>query len=121
MSQKQCAFCGKKIYGRSDKKYCDHLCRSSYHNQLLSDSQKQYRKTHQLLQRNHAILKSFSEPKVSKTALDERGFLFGYCSRVLHENGKTIYFCYDIGYVQSENNYFAVISKETIGNEGTAG
>lgn len=30
--KKHCCRCGKKVIGRTDKKFCDALCKNTYHN-----------------------------------------------------------------------------------------
>lgn len=43
--------------------------------------------------------------------LVDMGFKFDHCTNIVKEDDKTCIFCYDVGYVPLENNYFAVISK----------
>ncbi len=59
---KVCIACGKILEGRSDKKFCDPYCKSSYHYQKsLEDAPKFYNKVDNQLKQNRRILKSFNK------------------------------------------------------------
>jgi hypothetical protein len=111
VKQAGCLYCEKKLKGRSDKKFCDYLCRSAHYNRLYADSNNLLRRTHRLLKKNRRILKDLDKEKVSYSELANLGFQFDHCTNVVQESAQTYFFCYDIGYVRLENNYFAVVSK----------
>ena len=109
-----CLACGKQLRGRSDKKYCDYLCRNIYHNQRNGIEAEYCRRVNQILRNNYEILRvmiKHSKEKVEPTELTQRGFNFQFFTNVSKlRGGKTCYFCYDLGYLPSENGYFALKS-----------
>ncbi len=101
---KLCLTCNKPIKGRTDKKYCDDLCRNSHNNQMHSNSNIYMRQINRLLQKNRHILadilpETSSFAKTSQVELLERGFLFKYNThQVINKKGILYHFCYDYGY-----------------------
>lgn len=70
------------------------------------------RRINRVLKQNRKILQEVKQYPIRYEDLVKRGFRFGHCTNVVQEEDKTCYFCYDIGYVPLENNYFAVVSSE---------
>ncbi len=109
-----CLSCGKTLKGRSDKKYCNYLCRNAYHNQRNCVETVYHRRVNQILRRNYDILNSIlemSKEKVEPSDLAQRGFNFQFFTSVSKmAGGRTCYFCYDLGYLPVENGYFALKS-----------
>ncbi len=74
-----CLFCGATLYGRSDKKYCDDLCRNNHHRKNDEGTLMIVKKVNGMLSRNREILKSLSKSNrtlVGKCELQNRGFDF---------------------------------------------
>lgn len=117
MKNQECVACGDKLIGRLDKKYCSDHCRSVYNNRLNSDQTKFVRNINNMLRRNRRILKQLN-PKGKSTVhrddLLKSGFNFSYFTNVyVTKAGKTYCFCYDQGYLSLENDYFALVHKQT--------
>lgn len=111
--------CGLAVKGRSDKKFCDDGCRSSYNNKANSNSSAFMKKINSVLRRNRLILQEFNpngKASVSKKNLQKLGFNFDYyTSTFTNKDGKTYYFCYEHGYMPKEDNYcFLVIKQERL-------
>lgn len=61
-SKKVCLTCNKELKGRSDKKFCDLHCKSSYHYQKsLNDTPRFYNKVDNQLKLNRKILKQYNK------------------------------------------------------------
>ena len=57
-----CLACNKKLEGRSDKKFCDLYCKSSFHyKKSLEEAPRFYNKVDNQLKLNRRILKSFNK------------------------------------------------------------
>lgn len=108
----RCLECGNPVHGRSDKKFCDDLCRGRYHASKTRTSRRVKMKITATLNRNYEILASLVAKGV-RTAnvheLDIMGFnrscVTGhYRSR----NGHEQYSCFDIIYYQSSSKIFNI-------------
>ncbi len=106
-----CRACSDVIRGRSDKRFCDDLCRNKYHNQTrkrpaLSDDA---RFIQRVLTRNHrslcTLLRGRSKCLVHRDALIRIGFVFGVHShRQLDRSGVESIYCLDYGYRFLDDN-----------------
>ena len=57
-----CLSCGKKLEGRSDKKFCDPYCKSSFHyRKSLEEEPRFYNKVDNQLRSNRKILKYYNK------------------------------------------------------------
>lgn len=57
-----CKSCGKELEGRSDKKFCDPYCKSSYHYQRgITESPRFYNKVDNQLKLNRRLLKNYNK------------------------------------------------------------
>jgi hypothetical protein len=112
-----CLACGDVLRGRSDKKFCNDYCRSSYNNKLKDGSYKTIRNINNVLAKNRRILASLlpeneRSRKVSPEKLAQLGFQFNYQTQVYPAgNGKTYFFCYDYGYLKLESGSYLVVRK----------
>ena len=110
-----CLECGEPIVGRADKKFCDDSCRSNYHNKTREDSVDLIRNVNYKLRKNRKILEELNPKGKSKTtakALLKRGFDFSYVtSYYTTKAGKTYYFVYEQGYLELDNNEYALVVK----------
>jgi hypothetical protein len=112
-----CEHCGEKILGRSDKRFCSDYCRNSQHNLENRDNSNYMRKVNNLLRKNRRILAKFNpngKAKILGTALMEEGFNFAYFTNIYEtKKGGKYYFCYDQGYIQIEDGYYALVVRES--------
>lgn len=119
METKKCIECGESVKGRRDKKFCSDQCRTAYYNRQNSDQSKFMTNINNILRKNRRILASFNPEgttKISKTDLLDEGFKFAYfTNEYVTKTGKVYRFCYEQGYLQLEDNLFAlVIRKEYV-------
>ena len=116
MEERQCLECGKPVYGRIDKKFCDDQCRNTFNNKQNSDSNNYVRNVHNVLRRNRRILEELNpngKSKTTRSKLTERGFDFNYhTTTYTTKAGATYYFCYEYGYLPIEGDYFALVKKQ---------
>ena len=115
---KQCMYCKKGIYGRTDKKFCNSYCRSSYHKTMVTADVNYVRRINYHLQKNRKILAAaFSACKqakqVSSKELFIQGFSFAYYTHQQEkENRETYLYCYDYGYRIVDNNKVTIVQEE---------
>ncbi len=113
-----CQYCGKPVRGRSDKKFCDDYCRNNFNNQLKSKTTNLVRNINNAMMKNRRILEHlFTEgeemAKVKKDKLIEKGFQFKYMThQYVNKKGNTYFFCYDIGYLPLENDWFLLVKQK---------
>ena len=110
-----CTYCKRKLKGRSDKKFCDIHCRNAHHNARNKCHQQRYRQTHRILYKNRYILYQLlmcsKLKEVHLSTLKLMGFNFNYHTQSKQTTkGQTVFFCYDLGYLHLENNYFALLA-----------
>jgi YHS domain-containing protein len=114
--QRKCLECGDTIEGRIDKKFCSDQCRNYYNNKLNSDSINYVRKVNNVLRKNRRILTNLNpsgKNKVTKGQLAKEGFEFDYFTNIYQtKQGKTYYFCYEQGYLQLEDDWYALVVKQ---------
>ena len=116
---KFCRDCGSALNGRSDKKFCDDGCRTSYHNQQNSEKLRDVNYINRVLKRNLRILSTLNPG--SKTTLDARILhesglnLYFYTHIYTVPNGKTYKFCYNQGYTLLKEDKYQLIKKEFLG------
>jgi hypothetical protein len=119
MEKKICLDCGESIKGRSDKKFCNDICRNSYNNKLNSDTNNLVRNVNNTLRKNRRILEELLEGKtkltVPKQKLTGKGFDYNYFTnqRVTKE-AKSYYFCYEYGYLFLENDMVLLVKNEPL-------
>ncbi|MFN0081369.1 MAG: hypothetical protein ACKVOM_02535 [Ferruginibacter sp.] len=108
--------CKKQIEGgRSDKKFCDDVCRGIYNNELKGPANNSVRYINNALSRNRRILESFlkkdeSNIKIDRAKLVKKGFQFDYhTEQTPAKNGGTYIYCYEYGYLAIENDFILII------------
>lgn len=83
---------------------------------MNSDATDLIRNINNLLRKNRRILFNISpqgKTRVSRDELSRKGFNFNYFTNIFTtRQGKTYYFCYDMGYVELEPNWFTVVLKQ---------
>lgn len=95
-----CEECGKKIFGRADKRFCNDSCRAAFSNRKYRYENKVVHTIDRILKKNHSILKELISKGVNECSTRElflKGFNFGYFTSAdplaLH-----VMYCYEIGY-----------------------
>lgn len=115
METKNCLACDKPVKGRTDKKFCDDLCRNKYNNQLKATTNNVVRNINNALSKNRRILEELILPseemaKISKEKLLERGFQFKYVTHIYRNKKEiTYFFCYDYGYLLLGSEWCLVV------------
>lgn len=113
-----CQECGSKLFGRVDQKFCSDQCRSAYNNKLKSNTNNYVRKVNNILRKNRRILAKLNPEgktvKVKKNKLLEEGFKFRYFTNIFEtkKTKKVYHFCYDQGYLELDNDYFALVVRK---------
>jgi len=114
--KKKCLECGDEFIGRSDKKFCSDACRNSYNNKLNSDENNLVRNINNILRKNRRILKELTPngtTTIEKSKLLSKGFDLKYHTEfVKTKAGKVYFFCYEYGYLQLEENKFALVKRD---------
>ncbi len=111
-----CLECGKPLFGRIDKKYCNDGCRNAHYNRTHRVANQHIRQINRLLKKNRDILAELNPEGTAKTrrkTLQRLGFNFEYYTNVYTtKNGKTYYFCYDHGYLPLDKDFFTLVIKK---------
>ena len=114
-ANKTCMTCGRSIKGRSDKKFCDDYCRSSFNNRAQNDMHPGIRQINSILRKNRRILQELipeETAKATKERLEEKGFNFQYVTNTLtNTKGMIYFFCYEYGYLPLENDWYFLVKR----------
>jgi predicted nucleic acid-binding Zn ribbon protein len=114
--KKKCLECGDEFVGRVDKKFCSDQCRNTYNNRQNADSTNFIRNINHILRKNRKILAELNpdgKAKVHRNKLLEKGFNFNYYTNIYKTKAeKEYYFCYDMGYLAIENEYFMLFVRK---------
>jgi predicted nucleic acid-binding Zn ribbon protein len=108
-----CIYCGTKLKGRTDKKFCDDQCRNAWHNSNPNRSEAFIKKINKILRKNRSIMR-FSSPEgkttVRKDFILGLGFDFNYfTNHYTTKNNNTYHFCYDYGYLLLEDEKVLIV------------
>jgi hypothetical protein len=116
MEKKVCLDCGEVIKGRSDKKFCNDICRNSYNNKLNSDTTNYVRNVNNILRKNRRILEENLKGEtttISKQKLIDKGFNFKYyTNQIVTKNNHTYVYCYEFGYLPLEKEMILIVKKK---------
>jgi hypothetical protein len=79
--ERKCCVCDKKLFGRSDKVFCDIHCKNNYHAQLRKNTKTATATTTKILNKNYVILclllgENCRRFKIKKLQLEKDGFNF---------------------------------------------
>jgi hypothetical protein len=118
---RKCIECNEPFNGRVDKKFCSDPCRNAFNNRLNSDSNNLVRNVNNALRKNRRILEELNpsgKTSVHKSTMLEKGFDFQYFTNIYTtQKGARYFFCYEQGYLNLENDYvFLVTRQEKAGN-----
>jgi predicted nucleic acid-binding Zn ribbon protein len=113
--ERHCENCGKALFGRTDKRFCNDTCRNTFNREkTLREQIKEHEnlpEIFRIIKNNYKILKSFGtiEPgsgiaSLQKT-LKEEGIDTRYFTSIYME-GKILWkFCFERGWHENENGY----------------
>lgn len=111
-----CKECGKTLFGRIDKKFCNDGCRNSFYNRTNRVSNNFVRQINRILKKNRDILSELNPDgttKITGKKLSRLGFNFDYFTNTYTtKSGKTYFYCYDQGYLPLESDYYALVLKK---------
>lgn len=114
--QRTCPECGDKIIGRVDKKFCSDQCRNTFNNKSKGYSTSYVRKVNSILRKNRLIMESLNpngKTKVHKNKLTTKGYDFNYHTNLYTtKTGNVYYFCYEHGYLELDNDFYALVTRE---------
>ncbi len=115
--EKLCLECKRRLIGRSDKKFCEDLCRNAYHNRENSIENQNIRKVNARLRKNRRILAKISLKKTEDIERDQllmMGFNFNFFTQQVIQEGQTCVFSYDFGYMEKSSGKFDIICQSEI-------
>lgn len=107
---KNCLACNKKLEGRSDKKFCDHYCKSVYHyKKNKEDTAKTYYRIDKQLKLNRSLLKKYNQAgksTIRANTLIDKGFNPSFFTHFWkNKKGQVYLFVYEFGFLKTiENN-----------------
>lgn len=112
-ASRTCLDCGESIVGRSDKKFCNDICRNNYNNRLNSETTNYVRRVNAILRKNRRILAALNpgeKATVHKDKLSEKGFSFSYFTNTYTtQKGAVYYFCYEYGYLPLDKDFYMLV------------
>ncbi len=105
----KCLFCKKEINGRSDKKFCDVYCKSSYHyKKSKEETPSFFKKVDRHLKLNRKLLKHYNKAgksTIRATDLVEAGFNPNYFTHFWkNKKGDVYLFVYEFGFFRIKDN-----------------
>ncbi|MCU4177721.1 hypothetical protein [Carboxylicivirga sp. N1Y90] len=112
-----CLYCKELLTGRVDKKFCNPLCKSAYHNQSLTSAETYIRNINKQLRTNRSALKTAcpqGKATVRKEFLLKLGMDFKHLTHSWKSKGGNLYyFCYDYGYTPAiESGKVVIVQKQ---------
>ncbi|OEK06020.1 hypothetical protein A8C32_19525 [Flavivirga aquatica] len=104
-----CLACEKELKGRSDKKFCDLYCKSSFHyKKSLEEAPRFYNKVNNQLKLNRRILKSYNKAgkaTVRAETILDLGFNPNFFTHYWKNKKGDIYlFVYEYGFLKKREN-----------------
>jgi len=107
--QKKCNACNKLLSGRSDKKFCDSYCKSSYHYQKsIENTPNFYTRVDKQLKTNRRILKNFNragKATVRSDILIKKGFNPKFFTHYWKNKNQDVYlFVYEYGFLKKSEH-----------------
>lgn len=104
-----CLNCSTELKGRSDKKFCDPYCKSSYHyKKSIEGTDSLYSKIDRQLKHNRKILKYFNKAgkaTVRAQVMLEKGFNPKYFTHFWkNQKGDVYLFVYEYGFLKRKEN-----------------
>jgi len=105
MRQKTCVACGKELKGRSDKRFCDLHCKSTYHYRKSQEEEPRFfNKVDNQLKTNRKILKQYNKAgkaTVRSSLIIDEGFNPNFFTHYWKNNKGDVYlFVYEYGFLK---------------------
>lgn len=114
--KKKCLECQDEFIGRVDAKFCSGSCRSSFHNKTRAEGREEIKRVNAILRKNRSILADNNKSgtaRVRRSLLLAEGFNFNYLTNIyVTSKGKIYKYCYDHGYLESEEEYLTLVIKK---------
>ncbi len=109
MMERNCLYCDEPIVGRTDKIYCSHFCKSSYHYEKNKDQPSSlFKRIDNHLKLNRRLLKKYNKAGKSvirKEILIKDGFNPKYFTHYWKNSKGDVYlFCYEYGFLEKKEN-----------------
>lgn len=113
-----CLECGREVYGRTDKKFCNDSCRNKFHNRRHNEEKKIIERTLNALYRNHEYLGNLLKAGINAIDIDiaklsgfEPEIITGWRkTRSKHSECR----CFDIKYCLTERKIFRIQRMDTL-------
>ena len=116
-NKRTCPVCGDMFTGRVDKKFCSDQCRTENNNRNNKDVTNYMRNINGVLRKNRKTLETLNpkgKARVSKKHLIDKGFDFKHFTSIYTtRTGTVYYFCYEQGYLPLEDNFYALVKRDT--------
>lgn len=108
---RKCLECGREIYGRLDKKFCDENCKNRYHNQHYHSSSRLRDRIFTDLSTNHRILENLLKMGLTSVNLYDvqaLGFKPSLVTGYAKKKGYDELRCFDICYRQTPERILGI-------------
>ncbi len=119
---RSCLNCGKKLQGRSDKKYCSLECKNSFNAARRQETRSVTRDVDRILHRNREIIETImgenrNKMVIPRLELTNMGFNFDYITGIyFNKEGKMYHNLYDFAWMAfSTQDILIVRSKKQKG------
>jgi hypothetical protein len=114
---RSCRACGQSLRGRTDKKFCDDLCRNNYNNRLRAPENNYTRRVIDALRKNRHILSAqlgeLPLAKVSRERLLALGFQFRYHTHdFTNKKGSRYTYCFEYGYLTIDEEWLLLVKRD---------
>lgn len=114
---KMCELCGKRIQGRSDKKFCDDYCRNQFNNTRNLKEHTRIKQINTILRKNRKIMElvlgNEEKQKLPQEKMRLLHYDFNFHTHIYQtQTGKTYYFCYEFGYLLLDNDMLLLVKRE---------
>jgi hypothetical protein len=117
LEARKCMMCKKVLKGRTDKKFCNELCRNRYNNSQRIEKNNYVRSINAALKKNRRVLQQLLPPTektvtVDKAMLQLMGFHFLYHTHTFtNKEGKIYSYCYEYGYLRLESDRYLIVKR----------
>ena len=102
METLECSECGKPIFGRLDKRFCDAYCRNAFNNKVTRNDEQYIKQVNAAIRKNRRILKTLSpvgKSTVRQEVMTSMGFNFSLFSSMYRApKGAIYYLSYEYGF-----------------------
>jgi predicted nucleic acid-binding Zn ribbon protein len=101
---RKCQYCQEKLKGRSDKKFCDDYCRTTFNYEKYKKKPSHYMTVKKQLQLNRKLLSQYNrggKVSIRKERLINRGFDPHYFTHYWKNAKNEVYlFCFEHGFIK---------------------